>query len=100
MTDFKNKFSWSISQDRTFQTCKRKYYLNRYGSWGGWEKEAEELTRKIYILKNQSTIPMLVGDVVHQTISKILDSLKARKTLDTCYSQNFAIKLFKGEWEK
>ena len=74
MTDFKNKFSWSISQDRTFQTCKRKYYLNRYGSWGGWEKDADETTRKIYILKHQTTIPMLVGDVVHQTISKILDS--------------------------
>ena len=49
MTDFKNKFSWSISQDRTFQTCKRKYYLNRYGSWGGWDKNSDELTRKIYL---------------------------------------------------
>ena len=100
MTDFKNKFSWSISQDRTFQTCKRKYYLNRYGSWGGWDKNADELTRKIYILKNQATIPMLVGDVVHRTISKILDSLKAGKTWDIGYSQKHAVRLFKNGWKQ
>ncbi|TFB10448.1 Dna2/Cas4 domain-containing protein [Candidatus Marinimicrobia bacterium MT.SAG.2] len=100
MADFKNKFSWSISQDRTFQTCKRKYYLNRYGSWGGWDKNSDELTRKIYILKNQATIPMLVGDVVHQTISKILDSLKARKTWDIGYSQKHAVRLFKDGWKQ
>ena len=100
MTDFKNKFSWSISQDRTFQTCKRKYYLNRYGSWRGWEKDADETTRKIYILKNQTTIPMLVGDVVHQTISKILDSLKAGKNWDTEFSKTFAVRLFKDGWRQ
>ena len=100
MADFENKFSWSISQDRTFQTCKRKYYLNRYGSWGGWDKDSDELTRKIYILKNQATIPMLVGDVVHQTISKILDSLKAGKTWDTEFAQSFAVRLFKDGWKQ
>ena len=43
---------------------------------------------------------MLVGDVVHQTISKILDSLKAGNTWDSKYSQNFAVRLFKNGWRQ
>lgn len=100
MAELINKFSWSISQDRTFQWCKRKFYLNRYGSWGGWDKDADETTRKIYILKNQSNIPMLVGEVVHTTISKILDSLRAGSTWDITSAQEYAIGLFKTGWKQ
>ena len=53
MADFKNEFSWSYSRDNLFQECKREYYYNYYGSWGGWEKnKADEITRTLYVLKN------------------------------------------------
>jgi len=51
MSTFKNEFSWSISRDRVFQTCPRQYYFNYYGYWGGWETDAPERTRQIYVLK-------------------------------------------------
>ena len=39
--EFKNDFSWSFSRDSAFNTCKRKYYYSYYGSWGGWNKDAD-----------------------------------------------------------
>ena len=42
---FKNDFSWSFSRDSAFNTCKRKYYYSYYGSWGGWNKDADELSK-------------------------------------------------------
>ena len=43
---------------------------------------------------------MLLGDVVHQTISKILDSLKAGNIWDTEFSQSFVVRLFKNGWKQ
>ena len=43
--EFKNDFSWSFSRDNAFNTCKRKYYYSYYGSWGGWNKDADELSK-------------------------------------------------------
>ena len=30
------EFSWSLSRHGTFETCRRQYYWNYYGSWQGW----------------------------------------------------------------
>ena len=55
MADFKNKFSWSKSRDSIFRDCKRKYFFNYYGSWGGWEISSPERIKKIYYLKKINT---------------------------------------------
>lgn len=68
MTDLVNEFSWSKSRDNMFNTCKRKYYLHYYGSWGGWEWDASPEVRKLYIMKNLSSIPMWVGSAVHEVL--------------------------------
>ena len=99
MTDLKNEFSWSISKDRDFQLCKRKYYLRCYGSWGGWERDVDAFTKKIYILKNQANIPMLVGQVVHEAVAAAINSLKAT-TLPVDLAQDLAIGLFKKGWKE
>ena len=99
MGKFKNEFSWSISRDRDFQLCKRKYFLSRYAFWGGWEESADKTTRKIYILKNQISIPMLVGKAVHKTIERTLNSLKSRK-LSLDEAKRLAIGHFKKGWRE
>lgn len=73
MADFINSFSWSISRSDMFDYCKRKYYLNYYESWGGWEWNATSRNRLIYFLKNRQFSEMWLGDVVHKAIKYAIE---------------------------
>jgi len=72
---FRNEFSWSVSRDRMFQECLRKYYFNYYGYWGGWDYDAPERVREIYVLKQLSHRATWAGQVVHDCIKRSLDNL-------------------------
>lgn len=108
MTDLKNEFSWSPSRRWRFDTCKRKYYYHHYGSWGGWEDDADESVKELYRLKNMANIPRFIGEVVHKAISEILDQLKSGKLLEQENAEKMAVQSFKkgwsqskkGEWKK
>ena len=76
MSTFKNEFSWSISRDRLFQTCPRQYYFNYYRYWGGWETDAAERTRQIYVLKQLKNRYMWAGAKVHDCIERTLTNLQ------------------------
>ncbi len=75
-----------------FESCKRQYYFNYYGSWGGWNKDADAQTQLLYRLKKITTVPQLVGTVVHDAINNVLKALKlGRDTLPFAvetYAQN------------
>jgi hypothetical protein len=71
----KNTFQWSVSRDRTFRECPRQYWFNHYGFWNGWEFEADERTREIYVLKQLKTRPTWIGEVVHDCIRRSLENL-------------------------
>ena len=53
-----NDLSWSVSRAALFQTCQRAYYFHYYGSWGGWDKNASDLCRTLYMLKQMKTLAM------------------------------------------
>jgi len=72
MRKLANELTWSVSRAGLFDECRRAYYYNYYGAWGGWEREAPERTRRLYILKNIRTLPMWAGGIVHETISEAL----------------------------
>jgi hypothetical protein len=76
MAEIRNEFSWSKSRHEIFQTCPRQYYFNYYGYWGGWEKDAPERTRQIYILKNLKNRFMWAGEKVHDCIKHTLKNLQ------------------------
>lgn len=76
MSSFKNEFSWSFSRDRLFQACVRQYYFNYYAYWGGWDLDADERTRQIYILKNLTNRFMWSGAKVHDCIERTLTNLR------------------------
>ena len=76
MSTFKNEFSWSISRDRVFQTCPRQYYFNYYGYWGGWEINAPQRVRQIYVLKKLINRYMWAGAKVHDCIERTLTNLQ------------------------
>ncbi len=74
-----NELTWSVSRDRLFRQCRRAYYYNYYGSWGGWDAAAaDERTRRIYILKNIQSLNMWAGGIVHDTIAEALRRFAAK----------------------
>lgn len=75
MVDFPNEFSWSKSRDELFNNCKRAYYYQYYGSWGGWKQESP--ARELYVLKNLISRQIWVGQVVHGVIKTILLQCKS-----------------------
>ena len=67
-----NEFSWSVSRHQLFTSCPKAYYYNHYGSWGGWEADANETTRKLYILKNIRPMVTWIGSIIHDLIKDTL----------------------------
>ncbi len=77
-----NQLTWSVSRDRLFRECRRAYYYNYYGSWGGWDAAAaDERTRKLYVLKNLQSLQMWAGGIVHEVIAEALQRHAAKRTL-------------------
>jgi hypothetical protein len=75
LADLKNEFSWSTSRDSLFEECRRKYYYHYYGSWGGWSKRADYVTRTLYVLKNLQSRRQWKGTTVHREIARVLKQL-------------------------
>jgi hypothetical protein len=74
--DLTNDFSWSRSRDGVFQDCKRRYFYQYYGSWGGWASDAPEDVRRLYILKQLATRQMWAGRIVHDAIEMALHAYR------------------------
>lgn len=100
MGAIQNEFSWSFSRHRSFNLCKRLYYYSYYGFWGGWDESGDEPARRLYRLKQMSTLPMLVGSLVHEIISRVLDGLKRGKEIAVEDAQADVIRLFKLKWRE
>lgn len=79
--ELKNEFSWSKSRHGTFRECHRKYYFHYYGSWGGWNRDADRRTRGLYVLKNLESRHMWAGKRVHEAIEDILRQLRTGNEL-------------------
>ena len=88
-TTLENVFSWSKSRAEEFQECQRKYFYDRYASWGGWNKNAPEEARLAYILKNLKNRWAWKGETVHHIVEDVLKSLREGKpmTFDTAQSK-------------
>ncbi len=82
MTTFENEFSWSVSRDAVFRKCRRKYFYQYYGSWGGWSLDAADKTRAIYVLKQLKNRQMWAGTKVHEAIAMSLKSLQNGVRID------------------
>src|SRR5262245_42335161 len=72
MADLTNEFSWSRSRDNAFQECRRRYFYQYYGSWGGWEADAPPEVRRLYVLKQLGSRQMWAGRVVHDAVEMAL----------------------------
>lgn len=77
-----NDFSWSKSRHEKLSECLRAYYLYYYRSWGGWDNEAPEEARTLYVLKKLHNRFTWAGSIVHDTIRDALLHLRARRQVD------------------
>ena len=74
MAELKNEFSWSWSRHRAFEECRRRYWLNHYAFWGGWQSSSP--AREIYIQKKLTSRPQWIGTTVHQAAEWVLREVR------------------------
>ena len=67
-----NEFSWSHSRRNAFEECMRKYYYSYYGSWNGWERDATDRQKELYLHNKLINRWMWLGKLVHESIKNIL----------------------------
>ena len=108
MAVLENVFSWSKSRDEQFRECQRKYYYDKYASWGGWDRNAPKETRMAYVLKNLKNRWAWKGETVHHVIEQVLKSMKggqpiaeeaAQKLLTDTMRRNYLSSKAKNNWE-
>jgi len=67
-----HEFSWSGYRYTLFYTCQRAYYFHYYGSWGGWNIEADNRTKKLYQLKSLKTSEEWVSEILKKSFQTTL----------------------------
>ena len=75
---FSPKLGWSVSRYSLFETCKRQYYYNYYAKY-----DPVHPVKKILALKNMTSIPLEIGNIVHDVNKTLLERLqKTTKAID------------------
>ena len=82
-----------------FQDCKRRYFYQYYGSWGGWASDAPEDVRRLYILKQLATRQMWAGRIVHDAIEMALNAYREGIDIPVEPFVRDAIERMRGEWK-
>ncbi len=95
---FTNDFSWSVSSDKVFAECKRKYYYNRYGSWDGWLDKSGEKTKEIYLLKKLTPKDMWVGSRVHDAVKSVLEHVREGKAIPLMEAEKLLEQKMKNDY--
>lgn len=62
----RSPLAWSVTRQRTFERCRRMYWLRYYGGRGGWRGDAPPEVRLAYALGKLVTLPVALGSVVHE----------------------------------
>ncbi len=77
MPELQNDFSWSKSRHEKFRDCRRAYYYQYYGSWGGWDLASAPEVRELYVLKKLSSRWQWAGSLVHDALKQMLGRARA-----------------------
>ncbi len=87
--NLENKFAWSTSRAACMTVCRRRYYWQYYGSFGGWEvptpkdSAAQKKRRLAYSLKNTHTLHSMFGEYLHDTIKETIPLMPNEVPLDS-----------------
>ncbi len=75
------EFSWSVSRHRTFESCKRQYYLNYYGSRRVRDAKSQ-IVSALWWLKQVTSIRAWIGTVIHNAAQAALTALRDGQEID------------------
>lgn len=76
--EFTPVLGWSVSRYDVFKLCKRKYYYTYYAKY-----DPVHSRKKIESLKNMTSIPLEIGNIVHDMNKAILERFKkSEKPID------------------
>ena len=98
MAVLENVFSWSKSRAEEFQECQRKYFYDRYASWGGWNKNAPPEARLAYVLKNLKNRWAWKGETVHHIVEEVLKALRAGQPLDEATAETRLTEIMRRDY--
>ena len=98
MMVFKNEFSWSKSREGLFKECKRKYFFNHYGSWGGWIASEDDRVKRIYYLKKLNGKEVWAGSQVHGVIEFILKRFRIGEEVGLSYALSILRKRMESDF--
>lgn len=99
MGQLENVFSWSKSRDEEFRDCKRKYFYDKYASWGGWDKRAPQEARLAYVLKNLKNRWAWKGETVHHVIEEVLKSLRRGQPVPFEKAADDLTQIMRRDWK-
>ena len=91
------ELSWSWTRSQTFLNCKRWYFHAYYSSWGGWRREASNLSKHAYRLKRLITLDQLFGISVHNQIHRMID--ESQKMTVEAFTASVRKTLNRAFWE-
>lgn len=95
---FANRFGWSVSRERMFEECRRKYYFHYYLSWGGWKRGSPLVAREAFKLKRLVPLALWRGQLVHYVVSKVLQSMRAKGRIpDRREVINYTVQRFEAQ---
>ena len=100
MSELKNTFSWSFSQEQDFNDCKRRHYYNRYGMWGGWDIGAAVEKRAAYRLKQMKNKWSLIGDAVESAVLEVLERRRVGSPFSAETAMQTAMSLLRKAWKE
>lgn len=72
-----SEFSWSVSRRHLFETCKRAFYLNYYGSRRVQEAN-DPVISAVWWLKQVTSLPAWIGTVIHQVAGEAMRDYRDR----------------------
>lgn len=94
----RNSFSWSFSQAKDFSACPRRYYWQRYGSWGGWEDMAPKGVKTAYRLKQMKNRFALSGIAVDLAVKAAIQSVSSGKETTLEEALDLAVTYLRRAW--
>jgi len=98
VADLVNEFSWSRTRDNVFKDCRRRYFYQYYGAWGGWEADADPLVRRLYVLKQLGTRQMWAGRLVHEAVERALLAMRDGYALSEAALIEDTVRQMRAEW--
>ena len=98
VADLVNEFSWSRTRDNVFKECRRRYYYQYYGAWGGWDAGADPLVRRLYVLKQLGTRQMWAGRLVHEAVERALLAMRDGHALSEAALIEDTVRQMRLEW--